>query len=80
MLHYSRSCYQMDVVVANSDHVTKCLRPGPPPPHSAGSQWDSCSVDSVEMVSSGARVKGGRQGSGVGGVAIDFLIVSTAGF
>lgn len=30
------------------------------------------------MVSSGARVKGGRQGSGDGGVAIDFLIVSTA--
>jgi hypothetical protein len=28
----------------------------------------------------GARAKGGRQGSGVGSVAIDFLIVSPAGF
>jgi hypothetical protein len=35
----------------------------------------------VEMEAlDGARAKGGRQGSGVGGVAIDFLIVSTAAF
>jgi hypothetical protein len=54
-----------------------------PPPYSAVSQWDPSLIKSVEMQALDVAWRKGKRGSPRDwgfGVAIDFLIVSTAGF